>query len=287
MIRVEANGLSFAIDEAGSGDMLALCLHGFPECRFSWRFQLPLLAELGYRGWAPDLRGYGDTIPIPKGVSAYHLDRLREDVAALIDIAGAKDVTLIAHDWGAIIAWTFASRRIRPLSRLVIMNVPHPTIFARVYQQSAAQRRRSWYAAFFQLPWLPEAALTANGARGVKRAFSGMALDQTNFGEDVLQRYADNALRPGGATAMINYYRCLGRSSKVMRDGPWPVIETPTLIVWGEEDAALGLELLPGHEDFVRDLTVERLPGVSHWVQQEAPDKVNAILRGWLANPRP
>jgi pimeloyl-ACP methyl ester carboxylesterase len=72
-----------------------------------------------------------------------------------------------------------------------------------------------------------------------------------------------------------------------MRDGPWPVIETPTLIVWGEEDAALGLELLPGHEDFVRDLTVERLPGVSHWVQQEAPDKVNAILRGWLANPRP
>src|SRR6478735_11197361 len=100
-LRISANGFNFAVDEAGRGDRLALCLHGFPESRFSWRYQLPLLAELGYRAWAPDLRGYGETEPKPRDVQAYLIDRLMEDVAALIDASGAKSVTLIGHDWGA------------------------------------------------------------------------------------------------------------------------------------------------------------------------------------------
>ena len=79
---IEANGFTFAVDEAGEGDHLAFCLHGFPESRFSWRFQLPHLAAMGYRAWAPDLRGYGETEPKPKAISAYLIDRLMEDVAA-------------------------------------------------------------------------------------------------------------------------------------------------------------------------------------------------------------
>jgi pimeloyl-ACP methyl ester carboxylesterase len=280
--RVAANGLSFAVDECGSGERLALCLHGFPESRFSWRFQLSLLAELGYRVWAPDLRGYGETAPRPKGVASYRLERLVEDVEALIDAAGAREVVLIAHDWGAIVAWAFANRRPRPLSRLVIMNVPHPAVFRRVLRQSAAQRKRSWYVGFFQLPLLPEIALTAGHARAVRRAFQGMAVDKSRFPPEVLDHYAANALRPGAMTAMINYYRAAVRYPTGL-NGPWEVLDTPTLIVWGEEDAALGLELLPGHEAYVRELTVRRLPGVSHWVQQEAPEAVNAILREWLA----
>lgn len=165
---VEANGFRFAVDEAGAGDRLALCLHGFPESRFSWRHQLPLLAELGYRAWAPDLRGYGDTEPRPQDVASYRIERLIEDVAALIDASGAKEVTLIAHDWGAVVAWTLAADRVRPLARLVIMNVPHPAVFARVLRDSAAQRRRSWYVAFFQIPWLPERMLTARKARAIR-----------------------------------------------------------------------------------------------------------------------
>lgn len=283
---VEANGLRFAVDEAGGGDKLALCLHGFPESRFSWRYQLPLLANLGYRAWAPDLRGYGDTEPRPKGVDAYRMERLLEDVAALIDVSGAKETVLIAHDWGALIAWTFAARKVRPLQRLVIMNVPHPKIFAQVYRKSAAQRRRSMYIVLFQIPWLPEAMLRASGGRAVKRAFYDMAVDKSRFTEDVLDHYAANALAPGAMTAMINYYRAAARNRAQLEHGEWPVIATPTLIVWGEEDAALGLEMLPGHEELVSDLAVERLPGVSHWVQQEAPDKVNAILETWLRTPR-
>jgi pimeloyl-ACP methyl ester carboxylesterase len=282
---VEANGFRFAVDEAGEGERLALCLHGFPESRFSWRHQLPLLARLGYRAWAPDLRGYGETEPKPQAVSAYLIDRLMEDVAALIDASGARTVTLIGHDWGAGLAWTFAANRVRPLERLVIMNVPHPAVMNAVLRRSFAQLRKSWYMFFFQLPGIPERMMTANDARAVRRAFHDMAVDKTHFTDDVLDRYARDAQRPGAMTAMINWYRAAFRLRGKLA-GPWDVIETPTLMVWGEEDAALGLELLEGTDAYVRDLTVRRLPNVSHWVQQEAPDKVNAILEEWLTAPR-
>jgi pimeloyl-ACP methyl ester carboxylesterase len=281
--RVEANGFSFAVDEAGSGDRLALCLHGFPESRFSWRNQLPMLADLGYRVWAPDLRGYGETEPKPQDVASYAVDKLMDDVEALIVASGAKDVTLIAHDWGAIVAWTFATSR-RKLSRLVIMNVPHPAVFAEVVARSPAQRRRSWYVAFFQIPWLPELMLKANKARAIRRAFYDMALDKSRFPDSVLDHYGRNALRRGAMTAMVNYYRAGLRYR--LNERPWPVIETPTLVVWGEADTALGVETLEGTEAYVKDLTIRRLPGVSHWVQQEAPETVNAILAEWLTTPR-
>lgn len=279
---VEANGFRFAVDEAGEGDHLALCLHGFPESRFSWRHQIPLLAEMGYRVWAPDLRGYGETEPKPRDVASYLIDRLMEDVAALIDASGAKKVTLIGHDWGAGLAWTFATHAPRPLERLVIMNVPHPGVMTGQMQRGNwAQLKKSWYMFFFQLPGIPERALTARDARGVRRAFYDMALDKTHFTPDVLDRYAKDAQRPGAMTGMINWYRAALRLGGKLR-GPWPVIQTPTLIVWGEADAALGIELLDGTDAYVRDLTIKRLPGVSHWVQQEAPEKVNPILREWL-----
>ena len=283
--RIAANGFDFAVDEAGSGDHLALCLHGFPESRFSWRFQLPLLAEMGYRAWAPDLRGYGETEPKPAEVPAYLIDRLMEDVAALIDASGAKSVTLIGHDWGAGLAWTFAANRVRPLERLVIMNVPHPAVMAGHLGRNWTQLRKSWYMFFFQLPGLPEWGAVRNDGEAIREAFRGMAIDKSNFTPDVLDRYARDAQRPGAIRGMINWYRAALRLGGKLR-GPWPVIETPTLIVWGEEDTALGIELLDGTDAYVRDLTIERLPGVSHWVQQEAPEKVNAILKGWLTAPR-
>lgn len=278
---VEANGLAFAVDEAGEGDRLALCLHGFPESRFSWRAQMPVLAGLGYRVWAPDLRGYGETEPKPQDVDSYRMERLLEDVAALIDAAGAREVMLVAHDWGAAVALTLAARKVRPLTRLVIMNVPHPAVFAQVLRRSPKQMLRSWYMAFFQIPGLPERMLLANDARAIRRAFSGMAKDKARFPEAVLDRYAADAQRPGAMTGMINWYRAAARHPDFMRE-PWAKIEIPTLVIWGEADAALGLETLEGTEAYVADLRIERLPGVSHWVQQEAPEAVNRLLVDWL-----
>lgn len=277
--RVAANGLEFAVDECGEGDAVALCLHGFPESRFSWRYQLPLLAAHGWRAVAPDLRGYGESSR-PASRAAYRIDHLVDDATALYDALGAKRRLLVAHDWGAAIAWVFAMRRARPLDGLVIMNVPHPAIMTHALRTSAAQRRRSWYIAYFQLPWLPEATLGANHAAAIGRAFTGMAVDKTAFPPAVVDHYRDNAASPGALTAMINYYRANVRT--IGREPTVP-ITVPTLMIWGEADTALGVELTEGYAGLADDFTLVRLPGVSHWVQQEAPDRVNAAMVDWLA----
>lgn len=278
-----ANDLSFAVDECGEGDAVALLLHGFPEARISWRHQLPVLAALGWRAVAPDLRGYGDTTK-PSNLDAYTIRHLVADTVALFDALGARRRLLIGHDWGAAIAWAFAIREARPLAGLVIMNVPHPTVFRRVLRSSWRQRGRSWYILFFQLPWLPEKALTAGGAKAVERAFTGMACNPDAFPPDVLTRYRQNALAPGAATAMINFYRANFRSvGQAQATAP---VRVPTLMIWGEKDTALGLELTEGYDGLVDDLTLVRLPDASHWVQQDAPDAVNAAMRGWLDEKR-
>jgi pimeloyl-ACP methyl ester carboxylesterase len=281
--RISANGLRFNVLAAGGGERLALCLHGFPELAFSWRHQLPVLADAGWLAWAPDLRGYGET-DRPVGRDEYAPERLMDDVAALIDASGARETLLIGHDWGGVIAWLFALRRVRPLSRLAIMNLPHPATFERALRRGVRQWLRSWYMLFFQLPWLPEKALGAGGAAMIGRAFRGMAVHKENFPDEVLDVYRRAALQPGALTAMLNYYRALlsGGGARRQRSLGYPKIDVPTLVVWGEQDTALGVETLEGIEEFVPTLTLHRLPDASHWVQQDVPEKVNEILRAWL-----
>jgi pimeloyl-ACP methyl ester carboxylesterase len=270
-----ANGLTFVVDEAGEGDAVALLLHGFPESRYSWRDQLPLLAGLGWRAIAPDQRGYGHSSRPPK-VSDYLIDKLIDDVAGLFEAAGAKKRLLIGHDWGGAIAWAFAVSNRLPLDGLIVMNCPHPSVFARMLNATWAQKLKSWYMAFFQIPWLPEALMTAGHARAIGQAFTG-------FPDAVRDVYRDNAAIPGAMTAMVNYYRANVASMTAAFNGEVPPIETPTLLIWGEADAYLGVEGTVGYGPLVRDFTLKRLPGVSHWVQQEAAEAVNGIVAGWLA----
>lgn len=283
-IFVEANGQRFETLIAGKGgSKLAVLLHGFPESNHSWRFQIPLLVKLGYEVWAPNLRGYGLSSK-PARLRDYAIEHLMEDVAQLIDQASeGRPVSLIAHDWGALVAWAFAASNQRPLERLVILNVPHPGRLAEGLR-TWKQLKKSWYVFFFQLPWLPERLMAAGGAKAIGRAFSALAMDQTNFGPEDLQVYRDNALIPGAMTAMVNYYRAAARTKgfrNFTRDKVSP-ITVPTLMIWGEEDLALGVELTDGYEGLVQDFTLFRLKGVGHWVQQEAPEIVNTHLEGWL-----
>jgi len=279
-IFVEANGLRFEVDTCGAGDRLALCLHGFPEAAISWRYQMPVLAELGYKVWAPNQRGYGRTTR-PRNVDDYRTDRLVADVAGLIDASAASSVTLIGHDWGAAVAWLFATDRVRPLERLVIMNVPHPALFARRLR-SVDQAARSWYILFFQLPLVPELALRWNNALPVARAFLSSASDPGRFPPAVLDVYRRNALVPGALTAMLNWYRAVVRGASDRVPRAYPIIETPTLLIWGDADVALTKATTFGTERYVRDLTIRYLSGVSHWVQQDAPLTVNAMLAAFL-----
>jgi pimeloyl-ACP methyl ester carboxylesterase len=287
-ISVIANDLVFEVDTAGKGTKLALCLHGFPECKFSWRHQLPMLAELGFTAWAPDLRGYGNSAR-PTGVAAYRISALLRDVAGLIDAARAQgisgEVVLIGHDWGGALGWLFLLNAVRKIDRFIVMNLPHPDLFARGLR-TTRQLKRSWYIFWFQLPWLPERILAANNAAWVARAFRGMAGDKTRFPDDVLAVYRANALIPGALTAMINWYRANFRNP-FRSLAPAKRLAVPTLMIWGERDAALGKELTIGTEALVDDFTIRYLPGVSHWVQQEAPEAVNEMIAAWLAGSSP
>ena len=281
---VEANGLAFNVATAGDGDHLALCLHGAPELSYSWRHQLPVLAAAGYRAWAPDLRGYGGTTRPPR-TADYAIERLLDDVAALIDVSGARTTTLIAHDWGGIIAWWFALRQVRPLERLVVMNLPHPAIAERAMLRSPLQLLRSSYIVYFQLPWLPERQLAMRRAEPIVRSFTAMAVNKDRFDEADLDVYRQAALEPGALKAIVDYYRAYVRGGGQRRQARlgYPVITTPTLLVWGERDAALGKELSEGTDAYVEDLTVRYIPEASHWVQQDAPEVVNAMLTAFLA----
>ncbi len=273
---VKANGLRFEVLEEGAGDRLALCLHGFPEHAVSWRHQAPVLAAMGYRVWAVNQRGYGRSSR-PGRVADYAMPELLDDVAALIDASGARSVVLVGHDWGAMVAWHFAAGRLRPLERLVIMNVPHPLCF-RAALGRWRQARKSWYIAFFQIPGLPERLLAANGGAALRRMFAGLALPP-----EVMATYTGQIAEAGAARAMLSWYRAARLRSARMPDMT-RVIEVPTLLVWGEADVALDLICLEDTGRYVRDLTLKRLPGVSHWVQQDAPQTVNRLLREFLEN---
>jgi len=280
MARVNDVELEVSITNEGGERGLALLLHGFPELAFSWRYQIAALADAGYEVWAPNLRGYGNSSK-PEDVSAYSIDKLLDDIAALIDAADRDRVILVGHDWGAVQAWMFAIRKVRPIDRLVIMNVPHPACMRRELR-TFRQLRKSWYLFFFQLPWLPEATLRSRGARAVGDTFKKMAVDKTRFPDDVTDVFREAALRPGAMRSMINYYRAVFRGGRKSAAEELPAIEISTLMIWGLEDTALSKETTDGTEEHVEDLTMRFLPGVSHWVQQEAPEIVNEMLLTWL-----
>jgi pimeloyl-ACP methyl ester carboxylesterase len=194
-------------------------------------------------------------------------------------------VVLLGHDWGGIVAWCFATRRLRPLERLVIINVPHPVCFARSLRRPG-QVLRSWYALAFQLPILPERILGRNGAQMVGKSMLRTSTAPDRFPSDLVEATCANAARPGALKAMIDWYRAFLRGGglrRQMQQG-FPPIEVPTLLLWGEEDRFLAKYTTDGTAEYVQNLTVEFLPGVSHWVQQDATAQCNEALTKFLAS---
>jgi len=286
IIRVPANGINFEVATMGSGDRLALCLHGFPEHAYTWRHQLPALARMGYRCWAPNLRGYGGT-DSPQDIASYTGPTLVEDVASLIQAAGARETLLMAHDWGAALAWMLAIERPQLINRLVILNLPHPVCFMRELRRFP-QMFKSWYMLFFQIPLLPEYVLGRGGGRATANLIRDSSRNPARFTPDAMEVFRQNAARPGGLTAMLNWYRAMFRGGELkrLRGARFPKIETPTLFLWGDADQALSIQTTRGTEKYVSDLTFRVFPGVSHWIQQEQPEAVNAMLEAWVTGTR-
>ncbi|HEX8874345.1 MAG TPA: alpha/beta hydrolase, partial [Nitrosospira sp.] len=165
---IRGDGVDLHVVTAGSGTPVIL-LHGFPENWRSWRRQIPALAAAGFSVLAPDMRGYSLS-GRPAEQDAYKLDRLVADVAALVNATGCRRAHIAGHDWGGIIAWAFAERHPELTDKLVIMNAPHMKIFLERVKHPR-QMLKSWYMLFFQLPHLPELALSADNFRTIRKMF--------------------------------------------------------------------------------------------------------------------
>jgi len=281
--RIATNGIELSCVVAGDRGDLVVLLHGFPQSADEWRHQIPALAER-FQVVAPDLRGYGRSSK-PRGIAAYRQSVLANDVVGLIRSFGVERAHVVGHDWGGAVAWTLALEHPEVLGRLVVMNCPHPAAMARALRTNPRQMRRSWYVLFFQLPWLPERLLTRPGAfRGPLRSARPGA-----FSDEDLSAYERAFSVPGVATAALNYYRAAFREGLRGRGtGEGRLIATPTLVIWGDADFALGPELVDGMARyFSGPLEIRHVPDCGHWVPEERPELVNRLVLDFLRSAGP
>lgn len=274
------NGVELQTASAGvPGRPLVILLHGFPDLWQGWHLQIPPLVAAGFRVLVPNQRGYGRSEK-PEGVAAYDIDRLAEDVVALAESEGCGSFHLVGHDWGGVVAWWTAARFPDRVSRLAILNAPHPGAFRDYALRSPTQLLKSWYVAAFQLPWAPEAILSANGYARLFRSVQATSLP--GVFDDSDRRYlVDGWSQPGALTAMLNYYRALARRSpKSMKLR----VASPTLVLWGTQDPTEEPGLAEASIKFCDDARLVRLEQVRHWIQREEPAHVNRELVGFLGD---
>jgi pimeloyl-ACP methyl ester carboxylesterase len=268
--------------EAGEGP-LVLLLHGFPQFWYEWRHQIPVLVEAGFRVVAPDMRGY-NLSDKPPGVRAYRVELLARDVERLILACGERTASVVGHDWGAIVAWIVAMLHPGRVGRLAILNVPHPARFLDGLL-SPRQLLRSSYVFFFQIPRIPEEVVRAGDFALLRSALQKDPVRPEAFATEDIERYVEAMARPGALSATLNYYRALLQSHRET----WTLlkrIEAPVLVIWGERDRFLSRRLAEPPLPWVPNLLrVERLPDASHWVAEDRPQEVNALLLDFLRPP--
>jgi pimeloyl-ACP methyl ester carboxylesterase len=275
-VRVRANGIEFHVALAGPDDApLVLCLHGFPECWYSWRHQLEGLSDR-FLVAAPDLRGYGET---EKPASGYELVNLAADVAALVPALGRSSASVVGHDWGGFLAYAAAARHPAAVERLAVLNCPHPAAITAAFP-TLDQLRRSWYIFAMQVPGLFDWRLARDGAAILPRVFKSGARRRDAFTAADLEVLRASFARPGVIPAALRYYRTnlspLALLRGRMRTPPVPV---PTLVLYGRDDPFEGPHLFHGHErHFTGPYEIRYIPDCGHWTQQEVPDLVNEAL---------
>jgi pimeloyl-ACP methyl ester carboxylesterase len=277
---VRANGLRFRtmVDGPADGDMLIL-LHGFPEGAESWTRQLDALAKAGHLVVAPDLRGYGLS-DAPEGVENYAIDHLVDDVAGIIKAFGKSEAHVAGHDWGALVAWFFAGRHPGMTKTLTALSVAHPAALAEASRVDTDQRDRSRYVALFLQEGKAEHVLADDDNRRLRAMFA-LGPNPDAVPHSVVDHFVRSLSRPGRLTAALNFYRAnLGAGG-----GAWAAltqelkIATPTALIWGDQDPALGrraVEATAGHVEGPYRLEV--LEGAGHWLQFERPDEVSKAL---------
>ncbi len=209
---------------------------------------------------------------------------LAQDVADLIVALGAGSAAVAGHDWGGALAWLLAMQHPERVERLVVLNAPHPIRFLKGLR-SPRQLRRSWYILAFQLPWLPERLVAARDFQALRRALRRQPTRPGAFTAQDIDRYVAAAAQPGALRAAINYYRAAFRANPLAQAHSLRRVDIPTLIIWGDQDRYLGRELAEPDRAWVPNVRVERIAEASHWVQADAPERVNQLMVDFLLEP--
>jgi pimeloyl-ACP methyl ester carboxylesterase len=277
------------VAEAGTGPLVIL-LHGFPEFWWSWRHQLPALATAGMRAVAVDLRGYGDSDKPPRG---YDLWTLSGDVAGLVRALGERQADLVGQDWGGILGWCTAALHPRVVRSVTVLAAAHPRAMGQALLRDPAQRSAARYLATFQVPWLPERDLARDGAVLVEEILRDGAAPRWRASSEftaVARRYREAMLIPAAAHCALEYYRWVGRS-QFRFDGRRfsravdRVARVPVLQLHGADDPYVLERTARRSARWAGNgYRYEVLPGVGHFVQQEAPGQTTALLTEFLRN---
>ena len=285
-----STGVTLNVALAGNREKPAvMLLHGFPESHRTWREIAPRL-ESDFHLIMPDQRGFAGS-DRPQEVEAYETDTLIDDIFALADALRLERFALVGHDWGGAISWTAALRGDPRLTRLAIVNAPHPIVFQKSLIEDSEQRAASQYISAFRSRMFEKAAEAMGYEALFEKSFS-RHVDLALIPEAERRQYIAEWSQPGGLTAMLNWYR----ASKVKVPPPgvtlplpqwvlsaFPTVKIPTLVIWGMQDKALLPVQLEGLDRLVDHLEIVRIPDAGHFAPWEAPDEVVAALRPFLA----
>ncbi|XP_033121190.1 epoxide hydrolase 4-like [Anneissia japonica] len=253
---------------------LMLFLHGFPECWYSWRHQMKAFS-VNYRCVALDMRGFGES-DRPSGKESYRMEVLVDDVKASISALGYSSCTLVGHDWGSVIAYTCCSWYPDIVDKVIIINGPHPSRYFEVLKTNPTQFLKAWYIFFFQIPLLPEFALSVGDFPVFKNLFKNIDLT-----DEQVEVYKYSMSRPGAISAQINYYRGLLTSSSSSWLHKDIVVNTPTLLIWGVNEEAMVMDVTKGLKKYLTNVSKQYVDA-GHCVQQEKPSDVNRLMKEFL-----
>jgi len=287
---IDTNGIRLHVILAGptNGKPVVL-LHGFPEFWYGWRHQIEPLAAAGYRVMVPDQRGYYLSDKLD-GVKYYRIDLLSKDIIGLLDKLGHQAAYVVGHDWGGMVAWQLATDYPQRLSKVVILNAPHPNAMGRALLRNPVQLIKSWYIDVFQIPWVAEHLFFRPFARlAIRTAKPG------SFTAEDMLHYREAWSQPRAVHCTINWYRAAfrefirataGRLAHLK--GPLglfraPPIGVPVLVLWGEEDIALTKWLARDSVARCTQGTLRFVPDASHWLQHDKPQEVTQAILDFLA----
>ena len=276
--QVDVGDLTFDVRVDGPEDgRPVLLLHGFPETSLSWSAVTPLLTAAGLRTYAPDQLGYSPGAR-PDEVAAYSTPSLAQVTVDLMTALGVDRADVVGHDWGANVAWALAGWHPDRVRSLTAVSVPHPAAYTVAYRTDPEQKERSGYIRLFWQAGKAEDVLLADDSRRLRRMLSGGEGD-SGVPAEAIDQYVTVLSAPGALTAALNWYRAMSSKDRVDPVG------VPTTYVWSDGDVAIGRTAAEACANYVTgDYAFIELPGITHWIPEQAPDQLAAAILDRIAS---